>query len=245
MSLLLLLGKGEAAPDILTGLELYYKLNGNLTDSCGHSSASWAAGAASYGTGYLGAQAAQIETGDRIDTPAIGTSYDDMTFSFWIKPLNNGANWDNTLNWAAFLVTRGGYGSGYTSIRAFDWYGACYVTKWGGTGDHWFADQNHVPANAWTHLAITFDKTNSVIKEYVNGSERSGDRLSESLIAPLDNGWSIGDADYGGQQYKGLIEQVRIYSRVLSDADITLLYNYTEPAATGILLRRRREAMLC
>ena len=72
-------------------------------------------------------------------------------------------------------------------------------------------------ANAWTHLAGTYD--GATLRLYVNGvlvSSRAQTGTIPISTSPLQIG---GDSNYG-QYFPGKIDEVRIYSRALSAADI-------------------------
>jgi hypothetical protein len=75
--------------------------------------------------------------------------------------------------------------------------------------------------NTWTHLAATFD--GSSLRLYVNGALARTLPLPGRLAvspAPLRIGGNAPSIPYGGQFFKGLIDEVRIYNRSLSLADI-------------------------
>lgn len=74
-----------------------------------------------------------------------------------------------------------------------------------------------LPFNQWTHLAITFD--GAQVRTYVNGALVNTQALSASITA-RGNAMNIG-ADASGKQFqKGLLDDLRIYSRVLTQAQI-------------------------
>ena len=74
-----------------------------------------------------------------------------------------------------------------------------------------------IPANTWSHLALTFDGT--IIQLYVNGVLAASEPVAGSIIAtagPL----RIGGNTIWGEYFQGLIDEVRVYSRVLTAAEI-------------------------
>jgi chitodextrinase len=74
-----------------------------------------------------------------------------------------------------------------------------------------------LPLNAWTHLAGTYDGT--TMRLYVNGVQVS----SRAQTGPIQTSTAVltmgGDALYG-QYFAGRIDEVRIYNRALSAAEI-------------------------
>jgi len=86
-----------------------------------------------------------------------------------------------------------------------------------------------VPLNAWSHLAVTYDGT--ALKLYVNGT-----LVSTTLVVGqinLSNGaLRIGGNTIWNEWFKGLIDEVRIYSRPLSATEIQT--DMSTPVGGGI-----------
>src|SRR5207244_8606602 len=71
--------------------------------------------------------------------------------------------------------------------------------------------------NTWTHLAATFD--GATVRLYVNGAEA----VSQAQTAPLTptpGTLQIGADSYTGENFAGRIDEVRIYNRALSAAEV-------------------------
>ncbi|HMF93839.1 MAG TPA: LamG-like jellyroll fold domain-containing protein [Vicinamibacterales bacterium] len=88
-----------------------------------------------------------------------------------------------------------------------------------------------VPVGVWTHLAVTYDGTS--IRLYVNGVLRSttgsaGGGIAAST-APLRIGGNTVFSIPGTEYFAGLIDEVRIYNRALSAAEITADMNTPLP----------------
>jgi hypothetical protein len=74
-----------------------------------------------------------------------------------------------------------------------------------------------VALNVWTHLALTFDGT--TLRMFVNGVQASSTSVAGAAVVtsgPL----RIGGNSVWGEYFKGLIDEVRIYNRALSAAEI-------------------------
>ena len=88
-------------------------------------------------------------------------------------------------------------------------------------GDTWLVAGNSPPAKAWHHFAYTFDGTQN--RFYIDGV-----LVSSSTIQPQAGsvaGFQIGRGIAGSDYFKGSIDEVRIYSRALSQEEITAVMN--------------------
>ena len=72
--------------------------------------------------------------------------------------------------------------------------------------------------NTWSHLAATYDGT--TIRLYVNGVE-AGTAAGAGALPESANPLRIGGNAVWGEYFKGRIDEVRIYNRALSAAEIT------------------------
>jgi hypothetical protein len=82
--------------------------------------------------------------------------------------------------------------------------------------------------NTWKHAAMTYDGT--AVRLYINGALIStANGAHTSMNSPLEFGrWSI-----GGEYWNGLIDEVRLYSRALTLAEIQTDMNTPIGAASG------------
>ena len=72
-------------------------------------------------------------------------------------------------------------------------------------------------ANTWTHLAATYD--GSVLRIFVNGVQASSRTLGGSILTST-SALRIGGNSIWGEYFAGLIDEVRIYNRALTAAEI-------------------------
>jgi hypothetical protein len=91
-------------------------------------------------------------------------------------------------------------------------------------------DPDVVPADQWTHFAVTGDGTNFRI--YVNGA------LSRTTVFQTTDGSNAtyyigGDPTWTGESYSGLIDDVLIYDRALSSDEVSELAGYQAPVDPG------------
>jgi hypothetical protein len=92
-----------------------------------------------------------------------------------------------------------------------------------------------IPLNQWVHVAGVYANSGAsgTITNYVNAA---ADASVGTGIAPPTNGTTalqIGD-DHGSNAFSGNLDEVRIYNRALSGAEIAILKN-GQPAPTGLV----------
>ncbi len=85
--------------------------------------------------------------------------------------------------------------------------------------------------NTWSYLAVTYD--GGVLRFYVNGIEAPS-RMQPGAIATSTNALQIGGDNLYNQYFHGMIDEVRIYNRALSAAEIQTDMN-TPVSYTGLL----------
>jgi hypothetical protein len=77
----------------------------------------------------------------------------------------------------------------------------------------------------WQHVAVTYDggMKASGVRMYVNGEPQELKILFDQLLWPIDTKepWRIGAG--GGLRFKGAIDEVRVYNRALSAAEIAVV----------------------
>jgi hypothetical protein len=131
-----------------------------------------------------------------------------MTLEAWVKPTASQSGWrtviqkevdtyflDASSNSPRRPATGGTFGSTVTGVAA----------------------PNAIPVNSWTHLASTYDGAN--IRLYVNGTQVAIVARTGSIAASTLPVWIGGNNPYG-EYFNGVIDEVRIYNRALSVAEI-------------------------
>jgi hypothetical protein len=71
--------------------------------------------------------------------------------------------------------------------------------------------------NTWTHLAVTYDR--ATLRLYVNGTQ-AATQGATAAIATSTNPLQIGGDSIYGQFFQGTIDEVRVYNRALTAAEI-------------------------
>ena len=142
-----------------------------------------------------------------------------MTLEAWVKP-------SALSGWRTALIKETASGLAY-ALYAHDNSPrpAAYIRI---GGDRATPGNAALPTNAWTHLATTYD--GSRLRLFVNGVETSTavSGSIEQSAQPL----RIGGNAVWGEYFKGLIDEVRVYNRALSAAEIQADMNVPVRAAS-------------
>jgi hypothetical protein len=148
-----------------------------------------------------------------------------MTLEAWVNPTSM-TGWESVL-----YKERGGAGTGVLSyaLYAHDGVGATapagYVRTSAGGPDRGITALTQLPLNVWSHIAVTYTTAagvGSTLRFYVDGLlVRTVTGANQNILQgnqPLRIGNSNAQDSEG---FNGLIDEVRIYNRALSAAEIT------------------------
>lgn len=95
-----------------------------------------------------------------------------------------------------------------------------------------FTSGYQLPLNTWVHTAITYSKRDGIQRIVVDGVERARQSFAdESLLLNADPFQIGADQGFGGREFEGQIDEVRLYARALSDAAILREANRSRPCA--------------
>jgi Concanavalin A-like lectin/glucanases superfamily len=149
-----------------------------------------------------------------------------MTLEAWIYPTARLSGWITVL-----MKERSG-GPAY-SLSANSDVGRPSTTVNTGEGDRSLSAGPQLPVKTWTHLAATYD--GSTQRLYVNG-ELAGTRPQAGNISVSSGKLRIGgNAIWGDEYFTGYIDEVRVYNRALTQAEIAA---DSKTAVVGLLLSK-------
>lgn len=224
--------------DITSNLQAWWKLDdgsgGTAADSSGNARTltlntppTWQAGHIGSGSLLFTAASLQYCSASSI-APIEGTVA--RSFGFWFKSSSSGSN--------QYLFSYGDSSAAGKSFRVglesgVMWFRGASCTRSWGTG---YAD------NTWRHAVISIQASGLVenVTLYINGSSVSPSATTGTGTAINTTGsttFYVGYDFAGSGFWNGSIDDFRAYSRQLSGADVTELYNYT--GATTVIRRGR------
>ena len=132
---------------------------------------------------------------------------------------------------------------GFTSARAYQLaldgqnHVAFHLSDNGGDLSHEFvlySTPYTVPVNTWVHVAATYD--GAVMRLYVNGAEKAN-KIYAGGIAATTARLALGASDEGsGQYFCGVLDEPRVYARVLTAAEILQHYQAVQGATKSLTL---------
>ena len=146
-----------------------------------------------------------------------------MTLAAWVFPTNATAKWETLIlkktssGQVYSLYPNSGAGTPNSALRIGDTETELYAGS-------------RLPRDIWTHLATTYDGSRQRL--YVNGVQVGSRSQAGSLQAstgPLEIG---GNTVFAEEYFQGLIDEVRVYNRALSQTEIQAIAN--EPVAPPI-----------
>jgi len=158
-----------------------------------------------------------------------------MTLSAWVNP-SQMSGWENVL-----MKERGAAGEGLLSYALYAHDGAplalgqpvpagyVRLNPAASTVDRAVRGTATIPLNAWTHLATTFAQVGNQLVQtfYVNGAvvgttttPASGTAANNQIVVSNGALRIGGNASSTGEFFRGLIDEVRVYNRALSAAEI-------------------------
>jgi hypothetical protein len=140
---------------------------------------------------------------------------DSQSLSLWVKPSGAGM----LLTHAA--GTDAAYDLALTPTNAIEYKQGPW---WFGT----FTSNARLAVNRWTHVVLVFDRADNSITLYLDGVAQRWTAAGAPASAPGET--RLGQDSTGGRGFIGLLDEVRIYNRALSAAEVGALYGGGAPA---------------
>ncbi|MHC4331566.1 MAG: LamG-like jellyroll fold domain-containing protein, partial [Planctomycetota bacterium] len=212
-----------AEPDN-AGLVGHYKLDQDASDSSGNNHGTLA-GNLQWAPGKIGGALSVVGTGvgDHVEIPMAGVSVSAGTIAMWAK-LAPDPQVPATRYFFGHTV-----GPGWSNRIQLYMDDSDTVLDLGlGDSHNTYKNIITLATDIWYHIALTWDGSNYTV--YVNGAAMANGSYTglDALSTAADIG-NDGNAGGRSEAFNGLLDDVRIYSRVLSTAEIAGLAGWTKP----------------
>ena len=222
------------------GLVTHYKLDQNANDSSGNGHNGTVEGAATWASpGWDGTGACMKfgGDGDRITVESFDVAGSGITLAAWIKPstfkndarmLSKSEGSGTADHYWAMVLSGSGENNLQFRLR----------TDVGGTTSHTSGDAFELAADEWTHVAVVWDASDPYMRMYKNGREIfSRDKAGSAVATGPGVKIGIGNQSVSAgpapgdmtRPFDGLMDEVLVYDRGLSVAEITWLAGMTKP----------------
>jgi len=211
--------RAQSPAEIPPGINAWWRAENNSQDALGGNT-----GTLQGGVGYAAGKTGQAfnftgGSGQTVLVPAsssldIGASAAGFALECWVNPANGTAY--PLMEWSS------GGGSGvHIWANLYD-PGTVYF-NWDSGGNTLLSAPNLIPAGAWHHVAVTYDKLSGMSRLYINAVEVATRNVG-SVRALTTSSLTLGHRA-GGASMQGKLDEVSLYSRPLSATEIVAIYN--------------------
>lgn len=212
--------------DILTGLIGYWTFDNTPNDAVGSNHGTWT-GTATYGAGKIGSNSASFAGAAQLryiemTTPASlsDISAQNHSVALWINA-NANSSGDRILsiqedadNFVQFMI------SSTNGIQ--------YICE--DVGTQRGLSLGSVPTGEWVHLVGTWNAATDTVAFYVNASSQAAG--ISGAAGGTHTTMRVGGRDATANVFDGLIDELRIYDRVLPLEDVQALHAFTGATAS-------------
>ena len=206
-------------------LVAYYPFNGNANDESGNGNDGTEVGGVSYQEGICGTGAEFDGIDDYLTVPissSLSSITNQATIAMFVK-------YTEPVNPRSYCLWR--YGTTVNNVTSSAKIGggdnilyALHYSNGQGLGGVYVKSINPLVENQWYHIALCYDGTKEQL--FINGELQDEVASTVILDTPDDRLW-FGRNGYAAnpKYYNGIIDEIRIYNRALTETEIMDLYN--------------------
>ena len=202
------------------GLEVYFPFNGNANDESGN--------------GHNGVVAGATLTEDRFGNPSSAYSFNGADNYIGFSTLWNSA--PDSITFAAWyniaaplegekILYHGDNGEFQLFVGGDSAWAGVHLGQ--SVTDPWYYVKKYTPQNSWQMIAAVWIKGESFLL-YLNGEQVDSVGVSSDGLLDPGSGYQPSIGSYGqnlGGYFEGKIDDIRVYSRVLTAGEIDSLFN--------------------
>lgn len=198
---------------LITNCVNYYKLDGNPNDSAGSNNGTNTSVTYNNSFGIINQGIQTTGTSSFVSAAALNPSSfnSGLSFSVWSRPTASSNGLSMSISGGSF----GDCGISFQQASIGYLFGTGSSNNQHNTGGTW-------STNTWYHVVVTHAGATEQI--FVNGTLMSTDS-GGTLGGNGSNGINIGSGGGGGGGFTGDVDEVGIWTRALTQTDVTQLYN--------------------
>lgn len=227
---------GQSQVNLSNGLVAYYKFDGNVADSSSNG-LNGSNNGASYDTGHFGKLNGALEFDGSNDYITVTHNNKlnlagEKSISLWYKlPSASGLTLYPSLVYKYGITDYPTFGIFFSEDIAYgsNRHKIAFIQGNSITNEQVFTKEKYPSfLNQWVHITGTYSYADSTMRIYFNG------KLSNTLtVANYTSNTSTDDlqigrgnkANFSGTYFKGSLDDIRIYDRPLSQAEVSAIYN--------------------
>jgi hypothetical protein len=204
------------------GLVAYFPFNGNANDESGNKNNGEII-RASFVADKFGKPGKAMNFNGKdsyvkvISSPSINIT-GSLSISCWIYP-RTAENWES---WVAKCNSHSSksqwrFGFGDPAMKSFG------LTIWTFDWSNYWTEKSAIPLKVWSHVILIADQQQHIVTYYLNGKLVETVKGTRDFVGsndPLFIGYQRDDYAY----FDGMIDEVRIYNRTLSESEVKKLF---------------------
>jgi len=210
------------------GERVYLPFDGSGTDWAGRDADTVFTGRVSYAAGKIGQAFSALAANSTTNNAAIPYTLTEAgTIAFWYYARGPWYNYQSVLDnavdpdcWEMWI-----YNTGVLTFRV----------KNDGSGDVRYDLDNLDGPNHWYHIAVTWDRSENIVKLFVNGIQRASDTIDAGWVVPGNTLYLGGHT--GNMPGIGIWDEVRIFNRALTASEIAPLLSLPPSKGTRIYFK--------
>jgi len=215
-----------------TNIAALYAFDGNVYDTSGNGNDGTANGTLAYITGKVGTYAAQFNGANSWVSIPVSIGSTNITIAMWINTTDAsglvGDQWysDHGLVDGEVTGTVNDFGTALGGGKF----------KLGiGNPDTTLTSSTSINDGTWHHVAGIWNSGSGLMQVFVDGALDSSNIGPKGSRNAVTNNLNIGNGHNGGRYYSGALDDVQLYNRILTPAEIGALAGTAVPAPPTIL----------
>jgi hypothetical protein len=223
------------------GLVAYYPFNGNATDDSGNGLNGVVKGSALLGTDRFGSTSGYTfpSAGDMLILPIGHSNFEsDFTLSVWVKPTGRSHDYAQIVSGENSFLQLPLYGPIYAS-NGSGWFGKAGFYRYNKSLDGIYGalnSQTELRIGEWSHVLVTVKGNQSCF--YLNGARKDVSSTDFNFTGITGGSLYVGGnpeySDLENFRWEGVIDDIRIYNRALTEQEVKALYSMEKPETETI-----------